>query len=121
MKTRILEISNFKNIGISTEDENFNESKNIVPLRLNASATNEPFGGLVILIGENNTGKSNVSKALAKFAFRESETFSSSDYPTFDGCESYEPQLNLKVVEYNGGGGQPKPLAKYKYLAQIKK
>ncbi|MWV61093.1 hypothetical protein DCO58_11465 [Helicobacter saguini] len=117
MKTRTFLISNFRNIGISTQDKDFNEVKETQSLLLNAAFDSldskdsnanieSNFGGLVLIIGENNTGKSNVSKALSKFMFNDSEIFKESDYTNFLGCYKFMPTLTLKVREKHTGGGE---------------
>lgn len=117
MITRHLEISNFRNIGISTQDSEYNETAQTQNLLLNVRIeSNESKdsakdstkadlknGALVIIIGENNTGKSNVSRALSKFMFDNENIFESSDYPNFDGCEDFEPELSMVTIR---GGGE---------------
>lgn len=60
MKTRGFVIRNFRNIGVCEGDKSQEAF-----LRL--SSADENIGGLVIILGENNSGKSNVLDALAKF------------------------------------------------------
>ncbi|RDU62844.1 hypothetical protein CQA53_09050 [Helicobacter didelphidarum] len=107
MQKRILEISNFRNIGISTRDKDYNEKQQPQTLLLNTNLEADSMGGLVLIIGENNTGKSNVSKALSKFMFQDSELFGQSDEPKFLDCEDLIPQLSFQCC---GGGGDSPPL-----------
>ena len=58
LKSRILKIRNFKNIGVSEKDNEYQE------LYLNGYWNDKIIGNLIILIGENNIGKSNILKAL---------------------------------------------------------
>lgn len=61
MKTRGFVIRNFRNIGICEGDKSQEAF-----LRISGNAS-ENIGGLVIILGENNSGKSNLLDALAKF------------------------------------------------------
>lgn len=54
MSQRFLKIKNFKNIGITKEEEQWER------LYLNNSLDKDKIGELIILIGENNVGKSNI-------------------------------------------------------------
>ena len=58
LKSRVLKIRNFKNIGVSKENNKYQE------LYLDSYWNDKIVGNLIILIGENNIGKSNVLKAL---------------------------------------------------------
>lgn len=60
--TRYLEVKNYKNIGVQNEQEKDER------LYLNNSFNGDKLGGLVIILGENNTGKSNLLKALGCFS-----------------------------------------------------
>ena len=59
MKTRGFLIRNFRNLGICKDDKEQGTF-----LRL---GTNEEFGGLMILLGRSNSGKSNLLQAMEKF------------------------------------------------------
>lgn len=109
---RVLVIKNFKNIGVSQMNSNYNLSDKLEKLVLNTSYKGDHHGGLVTIIGENNTGKSNVSGAIDKFAFKDETTFNENDFPNFSNYEACEPDLNLMLRDYtqaaatnNGGGG----------------
>lgn len=108
---RVLVIKNFKNIGVSQMDSNYNLSDKLEKLVLNTSYKGDHHGGLVTIIGENNTGKSNVSGAIDKFAFKDETTFNENDFPNFSNYEACEPDLNLMLRDYtqaaatNNGGG----------------
>ena len=99
MKIRILEISNFKNIGVSELDRESNEKLNSQKLYLNANYSEDAMGGLVLLVGENNTGKSNIIKALKEFSY-EDTLKAANDTPNFIGYEDCEPPAP------RGGGPQ---------------
>lgn len=58
VKSRILKIRNFRNIGVSKEDNKYQE------LYLDSYWNDKIVGNLIILIGENNIGKSNVLKSM---------------------------------------------------------
>ena len=58
VKSRILKIRNFKNIGVSKEDNKYQE------LYLDSYLDDKIVGNLIILIGENNIGKTNILNAL---------------------------------------------------------
>lgn len=58
VKSRILKIRNFKNIGLSEKDNEYQE------LYLDSYWDDKIVGNLIILIGENNIGKSNVLKSM---------------------------------------------------------
>lgn len=113
---RVLIVKNFKNIGVSKMDSDYNLSDKLEELVLNTSYKGDHHGGLVTIIGENNTGKSNVNRALAKFMFKNAEAFNENDTPNFSNYESCEPDLSFVLRDYtqaaattaaanNGGGG----------------
>ena len=54
-KGRFVQISNFRNIGVSEEPQ---------IICINRSVNSDYIGNLVLLIGPNNSGKTNVLKAL---------------------------------------------------------
>ena len=94
-------------------DSNYNLSDKLEKLVLNTSYKGDHHGGLVTIIGENNTGKSNVSGAIDKFAFKDETTFNENDFPNFSNYEACEPDLSFVLRDYtqaaaanNGGGGQ---------------
>ena len=82
--TRRLEIANFRNLGIGKVEN----------LELNADATK---GDLLILIGENNSGKSNVLRALQAFG-RDDGKITDDDKPNFIGNDK-NPNLRLVYRE----------------------
>lgn len=78
MKTRKLEINNFKNLGIGEK----------TTLILPPSDS----GDLLFVIGENNVGKSNLLSAIKAFG---DKSFQESDKPNFVGCEEANPSIKL--------------------------
>ena len=93
-RTRSLLISDFKNLGVSafrrTKDEK-------TFLKINRSLKKEELGGVVILLGGNNSGKTNVLDAVAKMTKKE---FSEDDYTDFIQAPKV-PDLKLDI----GGWG----------------
>lgn len=79
---RVLKLHQFKNLGRKSPTE----------LLLNSSF--EKHGGLVILVGENNVGKSNVLEALKAFNDTDIKLCNENDY--FKAHESEDTVLNLE-------------------------
>ncbi len=79
---RVLKLHHFRNLGRKSPAE----------LLLNSSF--EKHGGLVILVGENNVGKSNVLEALKTFNDADVKLCSENDY--FKAHESKEATLSLE-------------------------
>ncbi|WP_232779033.1 hypothetical protein [Helicobacter pylori] len=79
---RVLKLHHFRNLG----------KKSPAELLLNSSFENQ--GGLVILVGENNVGKSNVLEALKIFNDADVKLCSEKDY--FKAHESKEATLSLE-------------------------
>ena len=69
-KGRYVQISNFRNIGVSEQQQN---------ICINRSIKNDYIGNLVLLIGPNNSGKSNVLDALS--ILNSDASFSYNDLP----------------------------------------
>ncbi|WP_346771209.1 ATP-binding protein [Helicobacter pylori] len=80
---RVLKLHHFRNLGRKSPTE----------LLLNSSFENK-HGGLVILVGENNVGKSNVLEALTIFNDADIKLCSENDY--FKAHESEDTVLNLE-------------------------
>ncbi|WP_233707336.1 AAA family ATPase [Helicobacter cetorum] len=93
--TRFLEIKNFRNIGVKDEQEKCER------LYLNNSFSNDKLGGLVLIIGENNTGKSNLLKALGCFGEHLDE-FKENCTPNYLGFEDTITHLGLCTEEKSG-------------------
>ncbi len=88
MKTRGFVIRNFRNIGVCEGDKSQEAF-----LRL--SNTDENIGGLVIILGENNSGKSNLLDALAKFGNCENNPLSDKDIPNFPQHRNCLPAISF--------------------------
>ena len=69
-KGRFVQISNFRNVGVSELKQD---------ICINRSIENDYIGNLVLLIGPNNSGKSNVLDALS--ILNSNASFSFSDLP----------------------------------------
>ncbi len=79
---RVLKLHRFRNLG-----------KNL-PAKLLLNSSFEKHGGLVILVGENNVGKSNILEALKIFSDADVKLCSENDY--FKAHESKEATLSLE-------------------------
>nr|WP_258233524.1 hypothetical protein [Helicobacter pylori] len=93
--THYLEIKNYKNIGVQNEQEKDER------LYLNNSFNGDKLGGLVIILGENNTGKSNLLKALGCFSEHVNE-FKKNCTPNYLGFKDAITQLGLCAEEKSG-------------------
>lgn len=92
MSQRFLKIKNFKNIGITKEEDQWER------LYLNNSLDKDKIGELIILIGENNVGKSNILDAIDTIIrARESTIFLNfkNCLPDFKGYNDCLPKLKL--------------------------
>lgn len=84
---RTLVIEKYRNIGIEEEQS----------LLINSSLKNGEYGNLIILIGENNSGKSNVLDALTRFKNKKIE---SRDITNLEFDEQYcKPVLSLVTTD----------------------
>lgn len=73
LKSRVLKIRNFKNIGVSLKDNEYQE------IYLNGYWNDKIIGNLIILIGENNVGKSNILRAMNIIKVKNIDTNSKSN------------------------------------------
>ena len=89
---RSLTISDFRNLGISAFKRNKDEK---TFLKINRSLKRDEIGGLVILLGGNNSGKSNVLDAIAKFPKQSFEP--ETDYTDYVRAPK-KPHLELEVA-----------------------
>lgn len=110
IQQRVLNIKDFKNIGVSKLDEEYHLHEKPEKLLIDVNYAQDSAGGLVIVIGENNTGKSNVNKALAKFAYKNNKAFDYNDTPNYIGYNECQPRLELQLKAFpatanTGGGG----------------
>ncbi|MCQ2922228.1 ATP-binding protein [Helicobacter pylori] len=79
---RVLKLHHFRNLGRNS------------PAKLLLNSSFEKHGGLVILVGENNVGKSNVLEALKAFNDTDIKLCNENDY--FKAHESEDTVLNLE-------------------------
>lgn len=87
MAERYLEIKNFRNVGLTTPQR----------LILGTSLKKDNIGGVVYVVGPNNSGKSNCLDALEKYSLN---TINKSDVPDFDDNDP-TPQLRFVAWEDN--------------------
>ncbi|MBO7352265.1 MAG: hypothetical protein J6U12_05065, partial [Candidatus Methanomethylophilaceae archaeon] len=91
-ESRSLIISDFRNLGVSSlrkgEDKTF--------LKINRSLNKDEIGGLVIILGSNNCGKSNVLDAVTKYPKQKFDD--SKDITDFDKFPK-EPQLKMEIAD----------------------
>lgn len=96
MSQRFLEIKNFKNIGITKEEEQWQR------LYLNNSLDKDKIGELIILIGENNVGKSNILNAINIISIAKKSKKSlifKNCLPDFMDYEECLPKLKLVYID----------------------
>lgn len=85
MNRRFLKIKNFKNIGIDEYQ----------CLDLNNTLDPYKMGELIIVVGENNVGKSNVLEAIERISSNNLEK----DIPDFIGFDKSLPEISLVCIE----------------------
>ena len=95
MSQRFLKIKNFKNIGITKEEDQWER------LYLNNSLDKDKIGELILLIGENNVGKSNILDAINIIGLAEkskNESFKNciTDFMGYNDCL---PKLKLVYID----------------------
>lgn len=100
IENRTLEISNFRNLGPFCSGKKKEKNDDREFLKINRSLERDSLGGLVILVGVNNSGKSNVLEALERF---QSQKFLDSDYTDFTLAGKIKPciDMNLANGTYN--------------------
>ena len=89
---RYFNISNFRNIGVYAGTEKGSEDRSF--LKLNRGLSRDEIGGLVLLLGLNNSGKSNVLAALEKW---QTKAINDGDIPDFL-VQKKQPVLNMNVA-----------------------
>ena len=90
MSQRFLEIKNFKNIGITKEEDQWQR------LYLNNSLDKDKIGELIILIGENNVGKSNILDAIRNIKKQKDKGNLKNYIPDFKDYRNCNPKIKLK-------------------------
>ena len=97
MSRRFLKIQNFRNIGVTKDLEEYQT------LYLNNTLNKDEMGELIILIGENNVGKSNILDAVN--VIRPTENIKSidlkNDIPDFMDYEDAKPKIKLIYADKN--------------------
>lgn len=97
MNRRFLKIQNYRNIGVTKDNEEFQT------LYLNNTLNKDEMGELIILIGENNVGKSNILDAVN--VIRPIENIKSidlkKDIPDFMDYEDAKPRIKLIYADEN--------------------
>lgn len=88
MGHRVLQIKNYKNVGINEKQE----------LLLNVSTEKGEMGGIVLLVGPNNSGKTNILHALTSMHGKFETNFDDLDLPDFDMSK---PELEISLVYFD--------------------
>ena len=89
---RYLNISNFRNLGVYAGTDDNSEDRSF--LKLNRGLKEDEIGGLVLLLGLNNSGKSNVLAALEKY---HTGAIDEGDVPDFL-IKKTKPDLRMNVA-----------------------
>ena len=95
MSQRFLEIKNFKNIGITKEEDQWER------LYLNNSLDKDKIGELIILIGENNVGKSNILDAIRNIKKSKDKENLKNYIPDFKDYRNCNPKIKLVYRDNN--------------------
>lgn len=97
MSRRFLKLQNFKNIGVTDNPEEFQT------LYLNNTLNKDEMGELIILIGENNVGKSNILDAVNLISSVDNiKTINlEKDRPDFMNYEDAKPKIKLIYADEN--------------------
>ena len=97
MNRRFLKIQNYRNIGVTKDNEEYQT------LYLNNTLNKDEMGELIILIGENNVGKSNILDAVN--VIKPIENIESidlkKDIPDFMDYEDAKPRIKLIYADEN--------------------
>ncbi len=103
MGRRSIEFQNYRNIGVSKNGKFSDNDDN--KFYLNKSLKKEDIGELIILIGENNVGKSNILDGIAAIKWSESAEdapLKESDKPDFLYHENTKPEIKLVYDDVDG-------------------
>lgn len=84
--SRIVKIENFRNVGVDN------------PQKLLIDTDLKKVGGLVVIIGENNVGKSNILDTISVVDEEKKYGLNEEDKPSFYGCEEKNPKISLEYV-----------------------
>ena len=91
-ETRSLVISDFRNLGVSALMKDKDDGKAV--FKINRSLEKDELGGLVVILGSNNSGKSNVLEAVAKYP---QQQFTEDDITDFISSPK-PPHLEMDVA-----------------------
>lgn len=95
IENRTLVISNFRNLGPFCQGPGKENNGDKEFLKINRSLDRESLGGLILLIGVNNSGKSNVLDALEKY---KTQSFSDDDYTDFSIAGRVKPKISMNLA-----------------------
>lgn len=107
---RKLVIKNFRNLAPFCTGTEKDSNKDKEFLTINRSLEREELGGIVTLIGVNNSGKTNVLDALVSFGYQE---YDEDDYTDFLYSDRIEPNVSMNVA--NGKYGNVFETSKDKF------
>ena len=96
IENRTLVISNFRNLGPFCGGKGKDNNDNKAFLKINRSLEGEALGGLVTIVGINNSGKSNVLDALEKY---QTQKFNDEDYTDFTFADKVTPNISMNVAK----------------------
>ena len=99
---RRLVIKNYRNLAPFYSGSADNSDSGAEFLTVNRSLNREELGGIVTLIGVNNSGKTNVLEALLSFGFQK---FVEDDYTDFLISDKVEPSVEMNVANGMYGNG----------------
>ena len=110
-ETRIMNISNFKNLGVNASDKQKNKR---AFLKLNRSLEYEGLGGLVLVLGLNNSGKTNVITAVEKF---KKNNYDGNDIPDFIIRDGTKLETKIEMNIANGKYADKNGASVFEYLS----
>ncbi len=108
---RKLVIKNFRNLAPFCTGTEKDSNKDKEFLTINRSLEREELGGIVTLIGVNNSGKTNVLDALVSFGYQE---YNEDDYTDFLYTDKIKPNVSMNVA--NGKYGNAFETSKDKFI-----
>ena len=111
---RYFNISNFRNLGVYADTDKDSEDRTF--LKLNRGLSRQEIGGLVLLLGLNNSGKSNVLAALEKW---HSGAIGEDDIPDFL-VQKKQPVLRMNVANGKYSISDNKGVYDYSILEYLK-
>lgn len=109
VEKRELKICNFKNLNVGSSNSKRQESQSLL---INRSMNRNEVGGLVIILGLNNTGKSNVLTAIERWRLYRVE-YGAEDIPDFEPFENIRPELKMIIGKGYRNAEEPKSVREY--------